>query len=160
MSTVFPGGLDTFINPTEADKLNGNPNPLLTHVSQHTNLNDGMAAVQAKLGTFFSNINTSDDYKLQILMLMLETHNLGLYKRVSGGTPAFPTNKIWYTDNGMSIKLIEKIITYQPTKKIIQQVSYLLYDGTIANTVKRQIIDTPIYYNSTPFEESITRVIV
>lgn len=41
----YPGGLDSFVNPTSADALDDPP-----HDEQHANANDAMEAVQAELG--------------------------------------------------------------------------------------------------------------
>ena len=47
--TQFPTSLDSFTNPTTNDFLNS-PN----HVSQHSDLNDAVEALEAKLGIFAS----------------------------------------------------------------------------------------------------------
>lgn len=57
MTTIFPGGLDSFINPTATNTLN---NP--SHSGQHDNINDAMLAVQAKVGVNQSSVTTSLDY--------------------------------------------------------------------------------------------------
>ena len=46
MSTNYPGGLDSFVNPSGVDPQNSP-----SHSWQHTNTNDAMEAVQAELGT-------------------------------------------------------------------------------------------------------------
>lgn len=60
MATNFPGSLDTLTNPTATAKLD---NP--SHSGQHSDINDGMEAVQAKVGADSSAVTTSHDYKLQ-----------------------------------------------------------------------------------------------
>ena len=45
MPTVYPGALDSFVNPTDTDTLDTPP-----HDGQHTDSNDAMEAVQAELG--------------------------------------------------------------------------------------------------------------
>jgi len=47
MPTNYPGSLDALTNPTPTDPLASSSVP---HATQHTSLNDGMEAVQAKLG--------------------------------------------------------------------------------------------------------------
>lgn len=59
MSTSFPSGLDSFTNPASTDSL-----ATVNHASQHDNINDAMAAVQAKVGVNGSAVTTSLDYKL------------------------------------------------------------------------------------------------
>jgi hypothetical protein len=53
MATNFPGSLDTFTNPTSSSTLDSP-----SHAAQHTNINDAMEAVQAKLGVGAGTIGT------------------------------------------------------------------------------------------------------
>ena len=62
MATNFPASLDSLTNPAPGDALN---NP--SHSSQHTNTNDAIDAIQAKLGVDGSAVTTSVDYKLRNL---------------------------------------------------------------------------------------------
>lgn len=154
MSTNFPSNLDTFINPSATDKLNGSPNPALLHSTQHSNINDSVSALEAKLGINFSNSQNSIDYALQIIETSNMVHPKGGYKKITGRP--FPTNIIWYVDSSQTIKLIEKQITYGPgTKKFVTQLVFKLYDGTISNVVKRTITD--VINRSGPFETDRTR---
>jgi hypothetical protein len=66
MATNFPTSLDSLSNPTATDKQN-NPD----HATQHANINDGMEAVQVKLGADSSAVTTSHDYKLTPRMITL-----------------------------------------------------------------------------------------
>ena len=59
MATNFPTSLDALTNPIATDKLN---NP--SHASQHTNANDAIEALQAKVGVNSSAVTTSLDYKI------------------------------------------------------------------------------------------------
>ena len=59
MSTNFPTSTDSLTNPTGTDKQNSP-----AHAGQHANINDGMEAVQAKVGADSSAVTTSHDYKL------------------------------------------------------------------------------------------------
>ena len=158
MSITFPITLDSFTNPTGTDKLNGSPSPALLHSSQHTDLNDGVSALEAKVGINFSNVNTSVDYALQILLATWLQHPKGGYREHTGNL-AFPTAITWYIDSSKTIKLVEKNYTYGPGgKKFVTMVVYQLYDGTMANIIKRTITDTITL--SGPFEASRARVIV
>lgn len=52
MPTNYPGALDTFTDPTTLDTLDGNTGGApVVHSTQHININDAVAALQAKLGT-------------------------------------------------------------------------------------------------------------
>ena len=47
MTTAFPGALDAFVNPSAANSMS---DALVLHSTQHANLNDAVAALQAKIG--------------------------------------------------------------------------------------------------------------
>lgn len=47
MATNYPDELDSFVNPTNGDKLNSLTVP---HSTQHANINDAVYAIQAALG--------------------------------------------------------------------------------------------------------------
>lgn len=59
MSTSFPTGLDTFTNPNAGDAPTSP-----AHHTQHTNANDAIAALEAKVGVDGSAVATSLDYKI------------------------------------------------------------------------------------------------
>ena len=59
----FPTSLDNFTNPTGTDLLE-NSNAALDHDVQHSNANDAIEALQAKVGVDGSAVTTSHDYKL------------------------------------------------------------------------------------------------
>ena len=63
MSINFPTSLDTFSNPVGTDKVN-NAVSGLKHSTQHSNANDAIEALQAKVGVNGSAVTTSHDYKL------------------------------------------------------------------------------------------------
>lgn len=60
MSTNFPTSLDSLTNPTATDTVAG-----VDHAAQHSNVNDAIEAMQAKLGVDSSAVTTSIDYKLK-----------------------------------------------------------------------------------------------
>lgn len=62
MSTLFPGAIDNFVNPSSADAL-GAPAPR-KHSEQHTDANDAIEAIQARIGTTGSTDPGSIDYRL------------------------------------------------------------------------------------------------
>lgn len=58
-ATSFPTSLDNFTNPTA-----GNRTDSPSHAEQHSNANDAIEAIQAKLGVNGSAVTTTHDYKL------------------------------------------------------------------------------------------------
>lgn len=63
MSILFPASLDSFANPTGTDLLD-NANNALDHDVQHSNANDAIEALEAKVGIDNSADVDSFDYKL------------------------------------------------------------------------------------------------
>lgn len=61
--TNFPTSIDAFANPVGTDLLE-NANPALDHDVQHSNANDAIEALEAKVGANNSAVTTSHDYKL------------------------------------------------------------------------------------------------
>jgi microcystin-dependent protein len=61
MATNFPTSLDALTNPTLGQALNSP-----SHSGQHTNSNDAIEALQAKVGVNSSAVTTSLDYKMRI----------------------------------------------------------------------------------------------
>jgi len=155
MATLFPTSLDDFLNPSPSVRLDATgTDARLRHSTQHTNLNDAIEAVEAKVGANFSSVSTSLDYIISLLLLTQTEHGQGVRRDIIG--LPFPTNIIWYADSGATIKLVEKRYTYDGRRNITK-VELFLYDGTIANTLKRTITDTKTL--SGPFEISRSRVV-
>lgn len=63
MTITYPTTLDTLTNPTGTDLLE-NSNAALDHDVQHSNANDAIEALEAKVGVNGSAVTTSHDYKL------------------------------------------------------------------------------------------------
>lgn len=63
MAINFPTSLDTLSNPSASELLE-NANAALDHDAQHSNANDAIEALEAKVGINSSAVTTSHDYKL------------------------------------------------------------------------------------------------
>ena len=61
MSTNFPTSLDTFVDPSSSNYLS---DATVLHSTQHVNLNDSVAALEAKVGVNSSAVTSSLDYKI------------------------------------------------------------------------------------------------
>ena len=59
MATSFPSSLDSFTNPTAVDTLDSPP-----HDTQHTDANDAIEALEAKVGVDGSAVTTSHEYRI------------------------------------------------------------------------------------------------
>jgi len=62
MATNFPENLDSLINPQPTDSV-----AVVSHSAQHTNANDAIEALQAKVGVNNSAVTTSLDYRVKSL---------------------------------------------------------------------------------------------
>lgn len=58
-ATSFPASLDSFTNPSATDST-----ATVSHSGQHSNANDAIEALQAKVGIDGSAVNTTHDFKL------------------------------------------------------------------------------------------------
>jgi hypothetical protein len=61
MASSFPSSLDAFTNPSSSDALDSVSVP---HAGQHSDLNDAVEALEAKVGADSSAVATSLDYKV------------------------------------------------------------------------------------------------
>ena len=59
MAINYPSSLDNFTNPTSASPINSP-----SHADQHSNANDAIEALEAKVGSNNSAVTTSHDYKI------------------------------------------------------------------------------------------------
>ncbi len=73
MSVNFPTALDDFTNPTPTDYLNSP-----SHAGQHSNANDAIEALEAKVGINNSAVTTSHDYKIATLETGIATLETGI----------------------------------------------------------------------------------
>lgn len=64
MAITYPTTLDSFSNPTSTDLVE-NSNPALDHDRQHSDANDAIEALEAKVGVDNSAVTTTLDYKLK-----------------------------------------------------------------------------------------------
>ena len=61
MASNFPSSLDTFTNPSSSDAMDSVSVP---HATQHSDLNDAVEALEAKVGADSSAVTSSHDYKI------------------------------------------------------------------------------------------------
>ncbi|NDG18437.1 MAG: hypothetical protein EB117_09215 [Betaproteobacteria bacterium] len=59
MPTSFPSSLDNFVNPLGTDDVS-----VVDHAGQHSNVNDAVEALEAKVGVNGSAVTSSHDYKI------------------------------------------------------------------------------------------------
>lgn len=83
--TNFPTSLDSFTNPGATDKLNSAG---VVHHEQHSNLNDAVAAIQAKVGIDNSAVTTSLDYLVRHV-LPSQTGNNGKFLTTNGSAASW-----------------------------------------------------------------------
>ena len=64
MAINYPTSLDNFTNPTSSDAMNSVSVP---HATQHSDLNDAVEALEAKVGVNGSAVATSLEYRVNVL---------------------------------------------------------------------------------------------
>lgn len=157
MTTNFPTGLDSYLNPTGANHLD---DPGVLHSALHANINDAVEEIETKIGINFSNVENSLDYICNLLLLTQVQHPSGRYREItySPTISILPYKITWYVDGTKTIKLVEKEYTYGTNPRVLPSVITLrIYDGTVANVLKRTIADTITYDRI--FETSRNRTI-
>lgn len=93
MTINYPTSLDSFINPSATDNLS---TPAVLHSTQHSNLNDAVGALQAKVGVNSSAVTTSHEYKInQIRPLSYRKNLVVLGSSTAAGTGASPVSNGW-----------------------------------------------------------------
>jgi len=102
MASNFPSSLDTFTNPSSSDAMDSVSVP---HASQHSDLNDAVEALQAKVGADSSGVASSHDYKIA----QLESGATGgkiLQVVSTAKTDTFTTSSTSFTDvTGLSVSI-------------------------------------------------------
>ena len=81
MASNFPSSLDSFTNPSSSDALDSVSVP---HASQHSDLNDAVEALQAKVGADSSAVTSSHDY-------LIDKQSVVPYDDASARTTAVPS---------------------------------------------------------------------
>ena len=93
MASNFPSSLDSFTNPSSSDAMDSVSVP---HATQHSDLNDAVEALEAKVGANSSAVTTSHDYKIA----QLEAVATGKILQVvsTAKTDTFTTTSTSYVD--------------------------------------------------------------
>ena len=100
MASNFPSSLDSFTNPSSSDAMDSVSVP---HASQHSDLNDAVEALQAKVGADSSAVATSLDYKIA----QLESATTGKILQVvrATDTTTRTTTSTSYVDASISVTI-------------------------------------------------------
>jgi hypothetical protein len=100
MASNFPSSLDTFTNPSSSDALDSVSVP---HASQHSDLNDAVEALQAKVGADSSGVASSHDYKIAALEAISHGKILQVVTATYSTSTANTTST--YADTGLSVSI-------------------------------------------------------
>lgn len=93
MASNFPTSLDAFTNPSSTDAMDSVSVP---HATQHSDLNDAVEALEAKVGADSSAVTSSHDYK--IAQLEAISHGKILQVASTVKTDTFTTTSTSYVD--------------------------------------------------------------
>ena len=105
MASVFPSGIDDFVDPTPSDDLD---TPGVLHTDEHSNANDAIFNIETKIGADGSTDPNSIDYKLAHKQDTLITGNLSASsplsvdatRQVIGGSAALSIQQSDATHDG------------------------------------------------------------
>jgi len=130
MAINFPTSLDVFTDPTASDQLN-----LPSHSGQHTDLNNAVEALEAKVGINSSAVTTSHDYKIA----QLEAGATGgkiLQVVSTTKTDTFTTTSTSFTDlTGLSVA----ITPTAATSKVLLILTFGTWDSNATNRLFAQV---------------------
>lgn len=102
MATTFPTTLDQLLNPTGTDSVQ-----LVSHAAQHSNANDAIEALEAKLGVDNSTNAETIDYKVRDLISKIYTNEMAQDAIASALAAGSHTNiTVNYDDAANSLSLI------------------------------------------------------
>ena len=144
MAITFPTTLDQLINPSGTDSVQ-----LVSHAAQHSNANDAIEALEAKLGVDNSTDVTSIDYKVRDLISKIYTNELAqdaIAASLAAGTHTNIT--VSYNDVANSLSLTA---TYDD-EEVMDAIATSLTAGTgitkvyddVANTITVSVDTTVI----------------
>lgn len=177
MATVFPQGLDSFVNPSGSTAL-GAPNENLKHSVQHQNINDAMAAVQTHIGVSGSTDPKSINFRLnkveedvknassgtfdfrQIQFLYdgpFEVFNEPQYFKEIIYDGYFVNSVAWYDDENKNKKIFQIEYSDRNPKKQATRIVYTAYNAD-GLTVKSKMEDIITYIG--PREVNRTRTVI
>ena len=101
MASNFPSSLDSFTNPSSSDAMDSVSVP---HATQHSDLNDAVEALQAKVGADSSAVTSSLDYK--VAQLEAISHGKILQVVSTTKTDSFTTTSTSFVDvTGLSVSI-------------------------------------------------------
>ena len=136
MSSNFPTSLDTLTNPTATDPQN---NP--SHAGQHSDANDALEAIEAKVGINSSAVQTSHDYKLSTVTdaNKAETQaNKRTSFQVTPNDTAYPSEKL------VKDSLDAKAPLTSPTFATSINGSYLTASQVLGTDGSKNIVSLPV----------------
>jgi len=117
MASNFPSSLDTFTNPSSTDAMDSVSVP---HATQHSDLNDAVEALQAKVGVDSSAVTSSLDYKVA----QLETSGASVSFTPSWNnlTPGDGSESAFYTQTH-DLVVVHVLLDFGSTTSVTGQVS-------------------------------------
>jgi hypothetical protein len=148
------GGTLTWVYPAGASEVGFDPSGQT--ITAATNVEQALTDIANSVGGL-----TADQHEVLRQLIHLadgeggpfEGFTTGAVRVTTGG--AFPTQVTWYTDNTLSLKIVEKLITYNPNKT--PATLYWAVYATDGVTVLATVSDAISY--SGAFETSRTRTI-
>jgi len=107
MASNFPSSLDTFTNQSSTDAMDSVSVP---HASQHSDLNDAVEALQAKVGADSSGVASSHDYKIAQLEALGGYTDYSATATYTNFTLGNGTAQLFYTQVGDLVHFVGRIV--------------------------------------------------
>ena len=151
MATNFPTSLDSLTNPSSGDSLSSP-----SHAAQHSNVNDAVEALQAKVGVDGSAVTGSLDYKVANQGLTL------VKSQTITGTPSSVTITDAFSSTFSNYRIMAVNLDYTTTADEVDMelgtggVHTGLYYGVISRYPFLGAINSVQYNNAAPMAISYT----
>ena len=137
MASNFPSSLDTFTNPSPSDAMDSVSVP---HATQHSDLNDAVEALQAKVGVDSSAVTSSLDYKVA----QLETSGASVSFTPSWNnlTPGDGSESAFYTQTH-DLVVVHVLLDFGSTTSVTGQVSinHPVGSARIGNSIPTGVVN-------------------
>ena len=132
MATNFPTSIDVLTNPVGTDTTTA-----VDHAAQHTNANDAVEAIEAKVGADGSTVTTSHDYKLNEVTTTDKAVSKTATQTLTNKTLTTPVIPSFYQDAGLT-----KLMTVPDTAS--DTLTAIAATQTLTNkTLTSPVINTP-----------------
>jgi len=137
MASNFPSSLDSFTNPSSTDAMDSVSVP---HATQHSDLNDAVEALQAKVGADSSAVTSSLDYKVAQLEAL--GASVSFTPSWNNLTPGNGSESAFYTQTH-DLVVVHVLLDFGSTTSVTGQVSinHPVGSARIGNSIPTGVVN-------------------